>query len=384
MKNPSSENGGDLFRHLMDTAPVMIWASGPDKLCTWFNQPWLEFTGRTMEQELGEGWVEGVHPQDLKRCLEIYVSHFDRRAPFRMEYRLRRADGEYRWILDTGVPRLDQGGAFLGYIGCCLDVTATRERELDVEIAAAERADAVVQEQRQNAFGRIAGGFGLEFNNLLTTLGGCLSSILEHSDSPEIVRRHAAAAETAVLQGGKLVGRLLAAGRQERFRAEMVHVNRLVAETRDMLCQASGDRISVETRLAAETDDTIIDPDQLEAALVNLVTNARDAMDGGGVVTIETSNVTVRPESIDEPDLAPGRYVMLAVRDTGRGMSGAVLRRAFEPFFTTKEIGRGTGLGLSQVRGMAIQSGGAARIASLPGRGTTIRLYLPCTAGGAG
>ncbi len=285
---------------------------------------------------------------------------------------------------DTGVPRFDQAGAFLGYIGSCLDITATRERELEVEIAGAARADAVAQAQRQNAFGRMAGGFGLEFDNLLTTLGGCLSSILKHSDSPETVRRHAEAAETVVLQGGKLAARLLAAGRQQRFCAEMVHLNRFVAETKDMLRLAAGERIRVETHLAAETDDAIIDPDQLEAALVNLITNARDAIDGGGVVTIATSNVTVRPESIDEPGLAPGRYVMLAVRDTGKGMSGEVLRRAFEPFFTTKEIGRGTGLGLSQVRGLAIQSGGVAQMESFPGRGTTVRLYFPRAAAGGG
>jgi PAS domain S-box-containing protein len=116
------------FRRLMDTAPVMIWVSGTGKLCTFFNERWLAFTGRTMAQELGNGWAEGVHPEDLERCFGIYTSHFDSREPFRMDYRLRRADGEYRGLLDTGVPRYDDNGAFLGYIGSCIDITTTKWR----------------------------------------------------------------------------------------------------------------------------------------------------------------------------------------------------------------------------------------------------------------
>src|SRR5215831_13161676 len=113
---------GDLdarFCAAMDAAPVMIWVSSEDKLCTWFNRPWLDFTGRTMEQELGNGWAEGVHPDDLDRCLQIYVQHFDARLPFRMQYRLRRHDGYYRWIDDTGIPRRAADGGFIGYIGSC-------------------------------------------------------------------------------------------------------------------------------------------------------------------------------------------------------------------------------------------------------------------------
>lgn len=111
------------FQALADAAPVMIWVSGLDKLCNWFNQVWLDFSGRTMEQELGNGWAEGVHPDDFDRCLEIYINHFDRHEAFKMEYRLRRHDGEYRWIHDNGVPRFDSQGKFLGFIGSCIDIT---------------------------------------------------------------------------------------------------------------------------------------------------------------------------------------------------------------------------------------------------------------------
>jgi PAS domain S-box-containing protein len=111
------------FRLVANTAPVMIWMAGTDRLCTYVNQPWLEFTGRPLEAELGNGWVEGVHNQDLQRCLETYSQAFDQRQSFAMEYHVRRNDGEYRWILDTGVPRFNRDGTFAGYIGSCLDIT---------------------------------------------------------------------------------------------------------------------------------------------------------------------------------------------------------------------------------------------------------------------
>jgi PAS domain S-box-containing protein len=117
------------FRFVADTAPVMIWMSGTDKLCTYFNKPWLDFTGRSMDSELGNGWAEGIHPEDLQRCLEIYLQSFDRQDEFRMEYRLRRHDGEHRWIFDIGVPRYTQESSFAGYIGSCIDVTDRKRAE---------------------------------------------------------------------------------------------------------------------------------------------------------------------------------------------------------------------------------------------------------------
>lgn len=370
MENARGEDPEASFQHLMNTAPVMIWVSGTDKLCTWFNIPWLEFTGRTLAQERGNGWTEGVHPEDFEHCLDLYTSHFDRRIPFRLEYRLRRADGEYRWILDTGVPRFDADQAFLGYIGSCIDIHAFKQAERGLKNTVASRDMAL------DALDRIAAGIAHEFSNLVAAFVGDLWSIRKSADDPDAVRRQTEEAEKAAIQGERIIEQVLATVRH-RSRSEATDVNRLVTDTCAILRGVAGEAVRIETDLAAESHEANVDRAHLQAALLNLVKNAKDAMADGGTVKIITRNVTLRPETIDQPDLAPGRYIMLAVRDTGVGMGDEVSQHAFEPFFTTKEPGRGTGLGLSQVRAFARHSGGAARIESAPAKGTTVRIYLP-------
>lgn len=139
------------FRSMADSAPVLIWVSGVDKLCTWFNNVWLDFTGKTMDEEAGNGWAVGVHPDDLARCLETYVSAFDARKPFRMEYRLRRADGEFRWVLDHGVPRYDDSGNFAGYIGSCIDISDSKAYQSQLKSLASELSLAGERERRHIA-----------------------------------------------------------------------------------------------------------------------------------------------------------------------------------------------------------------------------------------
>jgi PAS domain S-box-containing protein len=202
MAAPGGNEAQTLFEHLMDAAPVMIWASGPDKGCTWFNQRWLEFTGRSMSQERGDGWADGVHPDDLARCFEIYVSHFDLRVPFTMEYRLRRADGEYRRILDAGVPRFDANRSFQGYIGSCIDIEAVKATPL----GAVERMS---REQPEVWDVRSVASVAREFEKLVTAFLGDLQAIERSAADPQAVRRRVEEAEDAVLQGKRVITQLL-------------------------------------------------------------------------------------------------------------------------------------------------------------------------------
>ncbi len=141
---PSTPTGRE-YRILVEQAPILIWRSGLDMLCDYFNERWLAFTGRSIEAELGDGWTEGVHREDFDRCLEIYATHFERREVFEMEYRLRRHDGEYRWVFDRGVPFTDDDGVFQGYIGSCVDVHARVEAELELTQLRREELERVVK-----------------------------------------------------------------------------------------------------------------------------------------------------------------------------------------------------------------------------------------------
>jgi PAS domain S-box-containing protein len=173
---PSEPPGGldARFCEAMDAAPVMIWVSGEDKGCVWFNRPWLAFTGRSMEQELGSGWAKGVHRDDFDGCLNIYVSHFEARKGFRMQYRLRRYDGTHRWIDDTGIPRYARDGTFLGYIGSCIDINEHRQTQAELH----RRLLEIVYLNRQADAAAMAASIAHELNQPL-------AAILSNSEAAE-------------------------------------------------------------------------------------------------------------------------------------------------------------------------------------------------------
>lgn len=175
------------FRLMADTAPVMVWMSGADKLCTYFNKHWLDFTGRSLQRELGNGWSEGVHPDDLQRCLDSYTGAFDARQEFRIEYRLRRRDGEFRWILDTGVPRFQSDGAFEGYIGSCVDITEQKQAEEELRAAHERQRDLTsrllhAQEEERR---RIAREMHDDWTQRLTLLGIEIAQLEKQLGAPE-------------------------------------------------------------------------------------------------------------------------------------------------------------------------------------------------------
>ncbi len=205
-----TEESEQLFRLLADGAPVMIWTSGIDKLCTYFNAPWLAFTGRTLEQELGNGWAEGVYPADKQRCLDIYTSSFDARKPFSMDYRLRRFDGQYRWVLDNGIPFYTPDGTFTGYIGSCIDITERRSLEQQLQYSE-QKLRSLVESNIVGVAVTDAEGRVYEVNNhLVQMLGYSQEELLsetmrmQHLLVPEYQEVRARAWKTLVSQGASL------------------------------------------------------------------------------------------------------------------------------------------------------------------------------------
>ena len=248
-----------------------------------------------------------------------------------------------------------------------------------IEARRREVAEASLRQvQKMEVVGQLTGGVAHDFNNLLTAIGGNLELVLRHPEDDVRVRRLAQAALEATYRGARITQQLLMFSRQQVLHPETLNLNRVLVEFEGLMGNAVSENIELRLQLDAALDPSRIDRAQFEAALLNLVVNARDALPSGGRITIETRNVSLDQAYADQnSEVVPGPYVMLAVSDTGIGIDPAALPHVFEPFFTTKDVGRGSGLGLSQVYGFAEQSGGHVTIYSELGVGTIVKLYLP-------
>jgi signal transduction histidine kinase/CheY-like chemotaxis protein len=259
-------------------------------------------------------------------------------------------------------------------------LAATLEDRVSEEInARAQVEESLRQSQKMEAVGQLTGGIAHDFNNLLAAISGSLQMIQSRmaQGRVETVDRYLVAAQNAVQRAAALTHRLLAFSRRQTLDPKPTNVNRLIAGMEELIRRTVGPSVQMEVIGAGGLWPTLIDPNQLENALLNLCINARDAMPDGGRLTIETANKWLDDRAAKERDLSPGQYVSLSVTDTGTGMSPTVIAHAFEPFYTTKPFGQGTGLGLSMIYGFARQSGGQIRVYSELGKGTTMCLYLP-------
>ena len=257
------------------------------------------------------------------------------------------------------------------------DLASANDR-LTAEIAERERAEArLIQAQKMEAIGQLTGGIAHDFNNLLSVVVGSLDLVLRRCDDLSILKL-ARNALKAAERGANLTAQLLAFSRRQRLSPIALEVNNVIQTMSEMAARTIGPHVQIETDLQADVWRALADPTQLEVMLLNLAINSRDAMPAGGKVIIRTRNVPAVPASLAS-DLEPGEYVCVSVHDNGPGMAPEVLAHAFEPFFTTKSHGKGTGLGLAQLYGFAKQSGGAAKIESELGVGTTVSIYLQRT-----
>jgi signal transduction histidine kinase/ActR/RegA family two-component response regulator len=252
-----------------------------------------------------------------------------------------------------------------------------RVEERTRDLIAAE--EALRQSQKMEAVGQLTGGLAHDFNNLLTGISGSLQLMQTRLSQGRVgeIERYITAAEGAARRAASLTHRLLAFSRRQTLDPKPININRLISDLEDLIRRTVGPSIQVEFVGAAGLWTALVDPNQLENALLNLCINARDAMPDGGRLTIETANKWLDPRAARERELSPGQYLSLCVTDTGTGMTPEVIKRAFDPFFTTKPLGQGTGLGLSMIYGFARQSGGQVRIYSEIGKGTTMCIYLP-------
>ncbi|MGH6753116.1 MAG: PAS domain S-box protein, partial [Bradyrhizobium sp.] len=357
----------DRFRVIADSIPALIWMSNDKGDCIFLNKQWSSYTGRPVEEELGHGFLDSIHPDDHERSKEVENSILAHHHHTTDEYRLRAKDGSYRWFLDTLVPRFSADGAYLGHIGVLIDIEDRRNLE-----------EKLRRVQRLEVVGELAGGIAHDFNNLLTVVIGNLDLINSNPKDTEKVARLSASAIQAAERGAELVHRMVAFSRQQNLNPRRLELNDLVARMSEMLRPSLNANIRIELKLAPDLWPALADSGQVEDSFLNLALNARDALPEGGKLTFETANVVFdSAAATPDSELRPGAYVMLAVTDTGIGMTPEVLVQAVQPFFTTKEVGKGSGLGLSMVYGFIKQSGGHIEIDSEVGRGTSIKLYLP-------
>jgi signal transduction histidine kinase/FixJ family two-component response regulator len=372
---------------------VWDWDMTADTM-VWSEQNWRLY-GRTPREQGPdkEVWRSWLHTADRDRVIAGHAAARD--DPGRAldcEFRVVWPDGTVHWLSRKGTVVCDASGKPIRMVGLNMDITASRETEdalrrmssdleqrVIEEVAAREAAQArAAQAERMQALGQLAGGIAHDFNNVLQVVSGAISLIARRAPGDAAMRRLTKIADEATERGASITRRLLAFGRRDDLHVETLDVADLLRGLHEMLSHTLGASIAVQVRMGSNLCPIMADRRQLETVLVNLATNARDAMPGGGRLIL-SADIETMPDAAPghSPTLAPGLYVRLSVTDTGTGMDAETLARAREPFFTTKTLGAGTGLGLSMAQGFAEQSDGALSIDSHPGEGTTVTLWLP-------
>ncbi|MGF9565889.1 PAS domain-containing protein [Neorhizobium sp. JUb45] len=379
------------FRTLSQSVLNHIWIANPDGQTTWFNDRVYEYLG-VPEGSLTESIRPFVHPDDLPPALAAWQTALASAQILQTEYRVLRKDGAYRWHVVRAVPVRDASGAILRWIGTNTDIehskrneealatlNATLEHKIEErthELMVSQKA--LQQAQKMETIGQLTGGVAHDFNNLLQVVAGNLQLLAKDVAGNERAERRVTNAMAGVSRGAKLASQLLAFGRRQALEPKVINVGRFLNGMEDLLRRSIGESVEVEVISAGGLWNTYADPTQVENAVLNLAINARDAMQGTGKLTIEVGNASLDQDyARAHVEVEPGQYVMIAVTDTGSGMSADIMEKVFEPFFSTKPEGKGTGLGLSMVYGFVKQSGGHVKIYSEVGHGTTVRVYLP-------
>ena len=368
------------YKTLTESGQILIWTSGEDRLCNYFNKIWLEFTGRTLQQELGNGWLENVHADDRQGCMHTSLEAFLKREKFSMEYRLRRHDGQYRWIVDEGGPRYNSEGKFIGYIGHCLDITERKEAEKKNSNLEAENR----QLQKAESLGRMAGAIAHHFNNKLGAVIGNLEMAIDELPGDTEAVKILGKALQAAHQAAEVSGLMLTYLGQTTGTQTALDLAEVCRQSLPLLQATSTDKLSFKVALPSPGPIIRANLNQIQQVLTNLITNAREATEQNRG-DIELIVKTVSPMDISGTCRYPSdwrpedtTYACLEVRDTGCGIAEIDIDKLCDPFYSSKSNGRG--LGLPVVLGIVKAHGGAISVASEVGRGSTFRVFWPLAA----
>lgn len=345
----------------------------PDNPIVFANKAFISMSGYTPEEIIGHNcrFLQGpdTDPHTVASIREAISS----RNEITTEILNYRKDGSSFWNALYISPVYNKKKELVYYFASQLDVSRRRDAE-----------DALTQAQKMEALGQLTGGISHDFNNFLQVMSGHIDilnlKIANQQADDASILRGLDSIRSAVTKASSLTRQLLAFARKQRLEGRIVNLNNVAQGISDLVLKTLGPEISLQRELEPELNNCQLDPTQLEACLINVLVNARDAMPSGGKVTLITENVTVTQDDISAyAGLPPGRYVSIAITDTGTGIPPEILKRVMDPFFTTKEEGKGTGLGLSMVYGFAKQSGGTATVYSELGLGTTVRMYFKAT-----
>ncbi|SFG93490.1 hybrid sensor histidine kinase/response regulator [Methylobacterium gossipiicola] len=366
----------DIFFAAVETTRMPMIVTDPhqaDNPIIFVNRAFERMTGYTRDELIGTNcrFLQGPET-DREVVAELRLAIAEQRE-FSTEIINYRKDGSSFWNALFVSPVFNRSGDLVYFFGSQLDVSRRRDAE-----------ESLHQAQKMESLGQLTGGIAHDFNNLLQVISGhneVMLALLDQSDfDTGRMRRAGEAVRDASERAAKLTHQLLAFSRKQRLEGRLLNLNGLVQSMSEMAERTLGDHVTLRQDLAPDLWNTRIDPTQAEVALLNVMLNARDAMPGGGTVTVKTENLLVEDEDADLfKTVGPGAYVVVSVTDTGSGMVPEILNRVMEPFFTTKGEGKGTGLGLAMVYGFAKQSGGSVKIYSEVGHGTTVRLLFPAS-----
>jgi PAS domain S-box-containing protein len=354
------------FRNLANRAPVGIWVTDADDLFTFYNRRAMAFLGRKTSEPGGSTWIDFVHPDDLEMVCSKYRSARMAHSSFRIECRVRRPNGKYRWIMHTGIPR-SIGGVYAGHIGTSLDITDLKRTH-----------EQTLVNHKLESLGVLAGGVAHDFNNLLASI--IAESDLALSDLPEDtpVRGNVERIAGVANRASEIVNLLMTYAGDRDHAIEPVDLSKITSEALFLIRPPMQNSTEIDVRLTKDLPTVQANTAQIRQVVLNLIMNAAEALNGkGGKITVSTGQVHIGKAAAAEReiDLPGGDYCYLTVSDTGCGMSSQTQSRAFDPFYSTKFVGRG--LGLAVVQGILKSHGGAITLESSPGRGSTFEVLLP-------